>query len=166
MRGVRIASLVAQMVQSLPAVWETRVQFLGQEIPWRRTWQTTPVILPGKSHGRRSLAVYSPWGPKESDTTEATSLSLSRMNDRNEQRPFKKNWTAEHTECPGVQEEPCKDALNVSRLQLSQTCCQPAVGPWLGHFHCQLEHTTRQLWLSALFGDLLELYTRNLALPL
>ena len=64
MRGVRIASLVAQMVQSLPAVWETRVQFLGQEIPWRRTWQTTPVILPGKSHGWRSLAVYSPHVPK------------------------------------------------------------------------------------------------------
>ena len=30
----------------------------------------TPVLLPGKSHGRRSLAGYSPWGCKESDTTE------------------------------------------------------------------------------------------------
>ena len=33
MRGVRIASLVAQMVQSLPAAWEIQVQFLGQEDP-------------------------------------------------------------------------------------------------------------------------------------
>ena len=31
-------------------------------IPWRRKWQPTPVFLPGKSHGQRSLAGYSPWG--------------------------------------------------------------------------------------------------------
>ena len=37
---------------------------------WRRQWQPTPVLLPGKSHGRRSLVGYSPWGCKESDTTE------------------------------------------------------------------------------------------------
>ena len=40
------------------------------KIPWRRKWQPTPVFLPGKSHGRRSLAGYSPWGFKESDMTE------------------------------------------------------------------------------------------------
>ena len=46
----------------------------------RRKWQPTPVLLPGKSHGRRSVAGYSPWGRKESDTTERlhfTSLHLS-----------------------------------------------------------------------------------------
>ena len=32
-----------------------------QKIPWRRKWQTTAVFLPGKSHGDRSLAGYSPW---------------------------------------------------------------------------------------------------------
>ena len=37
---------------------------------WRRTWQPTPVLLPGKSHGWRSLGGYSPWGYKESETTE------------------------------------------------------------------------------------------------
>ena len=37
---------------------------------WRRKWQPTPVFLPGKSHGQRSLGGYSPWGRKESDTTE------------------------------------------------------------------------------------------------
>ena len=42
-------------------------------IPWRRAWQSTPVILPGESHGQRSLAGYSPWGRTESDTTEVTS---------------------------------------------------------------------------------------------
>ena len=34
------------------------------KIPWRRRWQPTPVFLPGKSHGQRSLAGYSPWGCK------------------------------------------------------------------------------------------------------
>ena len=34
--------------------------------------QPTPVLLPGESHGQRSLAGYSPWRLKESDTTEAT----------------------------------------------------------------------------------------------
>ena len=37
---------------------------------WRRKWQPTPVLLPGKSHGRRSLVGYSLWGHEESDTTE------------------------------------------------------------------------------------------------
>ena len=41
-----------------------------REIPWRRKWQLTPVFLPGKFHGHRSLVGYSPWGLKESVTTE------------------------------------------------------------------------------------------------
>ena len=42
-------------------------------MPWRRKWQPTPVFLPGKSHGQRSLEGYSPWGHKESDRTERPS---------------------------------------------------------------------------------------------
>ena len=38
--------------------------------PRRRQWHPTPVLLPGKSHGWRSLVGCSPWGHKESDTTE------------------------------------------------------------------------------------------------
>ena len=38
----------------------------------RRKWQPTPVFLPGKSHGPRSLVGYSPWGRKELDTMEHT----------------------------------------------------------------------------------------------
>ena len=37
-----------------------------------RQWHPTPVLLPGKSHGQRSLVGCSPWGRTESDTTEAT----------------------------------------------------------------------------------------------
>ena len=40
------------------------------KIPGRRKWQSTPVLLPGKFHGQRSLAGYCPWGRKESDMTE------------------------------------------------------------------------------------------------
>ena len=45
-----------------------------EEIPWGRKWQPTPVCMPGKSHGQRSLMGYSLWGPKESDTTERLSM--------------------------------------------------------------------------------------------
>ena len=44
--------------------------FWVERIPWRRNWQPTPVLLPGKFHGQRNLVGYSPWGHKESDTTE------------------------------------------------------------------------------------------------
>ena len=39
---------------------------------WSKKWEPTSVFLPGESHGQRSLAGYSPWGHKESDTTEVT----------------------------------------------------------------------------------------------
>ena len=42
------------------------------KIPWRRRWQPTPVSLPGKSHGQRRLAGYSPWGHKRVGHTLAT----------------------------------------------------------------------------------------------
>ena len=42
------------------------------KISWTRKGQPTPVFLPGESCGQRSLADYSPWGCKESDTTEVT----------------------------------------------------------------------------------------------
>ena len=41
-----------------------------KKITWRRKWQPTPVLLPEKFHGLRSLVGYSPWGRKESDMTE------------------------------------------------------------------------------------------------
>ena len=40
------------------------------KIPWRRAWQPTPVLLPGESHGQKSLAGYSAWGHTKSDMTE------------------------------------------------------------------------------------------------
>ena len=52
--------------------YEMWVQSLGQEDPWTKAWQPTPVFLPGESHGQRSLKGYSLWGRKELDMTEAT----------------------------------------------------------------------------------------------
>ena len=44
------------------------------KIPWNRKRQPAPVFVPGKSHGQRSLADYSPWDQKELDTTERMHL--------------------------------------------------------------------------------------------
>ena len=44
---------------------------------WRKQWHPTPVLLPGKSHGRRSLIGCSPWGRWASDTTERLHFHFS-----------------------------------------------------------------------------------------
>ena len=71
------ASLVAQMVKNLPVMQETRVWSLGREDPLEKGMATHSNILAWRIHGRRSLAGYSPWGPKESGTAERLTLSLS-----------------------------------------------------------------------------------------
>ena len=65
-----MASLVAQTIKHLSAMQETRVRSLGWEDALEKEMAATPVFLPGKSHGSRSLVGYRPWGRKESDTTE------------------------------------------------------------------------------------------------
>ena len=61
-----------------PACQRRSLKRCGSGLPWvgkifwRRAWQPTPVFLSGESHGQRSLTGYSPWGHKESETTEAT----------------------------------------------------------------------------------------------
>ena len=69
-------SLVAKMVNHLPAMREIWVWSLGWEDPWRRKWQPTPVFLPGESHGRRNLVGYSPWRSQRVGHDWTTSLSL------------------------------------------------------------------------------------------
>ena len=59
------------MVKHLSTMRETQVRSLSLgRFSWRRKWQPTPVLLPGKLHGLRSLVGYSPWGHKESDMSE------------------------------------------------------------------------------------------------
>ena len=47
------------------------------DLLWRRQWHPTPVLLPGKSHGQRSLVGCSPWGLWELDTTERLHFHFS-----------------------------------------------------------------------------------------
>ena len=56
-------------IQSI-AIGHLSSLFLEHSFTLNRKWQSTPVLLPGKSHGQRSLVGYSPWGRKELDTTE------------------------------------------------------------------------------------------------
>ena len=51
--------------------------YVSGAVEWRRQWHPTPVLLPGKSHGWRSLVGCSPWGCEESDTTERLHFHLS-----------------------------------------------------------------------------------------
>ena len=61
---------MAQTVKNLPTMQETQVQSLGQEDPLEKAMATHSSILPGEPHGQKSLADYSLWGWKESDTAE------------------------------------------------------------------------------------------------
>ena len=64
------ASLVDQMVKNLPEISKTRVWSQVRKISWKKAWQPTPVFLPGESHEQSSQVGYSPWGHKETYTTE------------------------------------------------------------------------------------------------
>ena len=72
-----LSSLVAQIVKNLPAMRTPGFCPWVGKIPQRRAWQPTPVLLPGKSHGRRSLIGCSPWGHEELDMTEQLHFHFS-----------------------------------------------------------------------------------------
>ena len=62
----------AQWVKNLPAVQETQFNLWVGKLPWRRSWQPTPVFLTRESHGQKNQEGYSPQGHKDSDMTEVT----------------------------------------------------------------------------------------------
>ena len=59
--------------------WSLAWRILSTTFVWRRKWQPTPVFLPGKSHGWKSLVGYSSWGHKESNTTKWLHLLACEM---------------------------------------------------------------------------------------
>ena len=71
-------ALVAQVVRICLQCRRPRFDPWVGKIPWRKECLPTPVFLPGESHGRRSLAGYSPWGCRESDMTERPTLSKTQ----------------------------------------------------------------------------------------
>ena len=68
-----------KLASNLKTAVDNRVSFKGfvRENKWRRQWHPTPVLLPGKSHGQRSLVGCSPWGRYKSDTTEQLPFHFS-----------------------------------------------------------------------------------------
>ena len=74
-----------------------------RKIPWRRAWQHTSVFLSGKFHEQRSLAGYSPWSHKESDTTERLSTQACQHRHKKEPRIVLKQdskvWMENILEC-------------------------------------------------------------------
>ena len=73
---VRIKSILTLYCTLL--VCNSIMTFKSTYITLRRKWKPTPVLLPGKFHGQRSLVGYGPWGCKESDPTERLH-SLTRI---------------------------------------------------------------------------------------
>ena len=70
-------------------VQETQVCSDIRKIPWKRKWQPTPVFLPGKSHGQRNLAGYSPWIPKRLGHDLATTLKKKKKERKKEKHHFR-----------------------------------------------------------------------------
>ena len=71
---------MARTVKRLPAMWETQVRSLGLgRSPGEGNGSPLQYSCLEKSHGQRSLVGYSPWGPKESDTTERLQFLISRQ---------------------------------------------------------------------------------------
>ena len=64
------ASLVAQKVKNLPAMWETWVLSQGWKNPWRRAWQPTPGFLPGESPGTEEPGGLQSMGSQRVSMTE------------------------------------------------------------------------------------------------
>ena len=66
---------MAQTVKHLSTMWEIQARSLGQEDPLDKEMAIHSSTIAWKSHGQRSLVGYSPWGRKESDTTERLYLT-------------------------------------------------------------------------------------------
>ena len=73
------------MLSVIHNTWYKFVFIICSTCNWRRQWHPTPVLLPGESHGWRSLVGCGPWGREESDTTEQLRFhfSLSRIGEGN-----------------------------------------------------------------------------------
>ena len=76
MQGVQVCCLVRELRSHMPHRKKKKKMHLEGQF-WRRRWHPTPVLLPGKSHGRRSLVGCRPWGREESDRTERLHFHFS-----------------------------------------------------------------------------------------
>ena len=104
-----------------PATQETWVQSLGWEDPLEKGMATTPVFLPGESHGQTSLVGNSPWGHRELDTTAVASQgSKTRVNKQ------ALGTEAENKPDPHRPSLPCVVAVNKPQVLPSSVTCLPS----------------------------------------
>ena len=78
----KLINILLYRIQRLGLPWWLRWQRFCLQCrrpgfdPWKREWQPTPVFLPGKSHGQRSLMGYSPWGRKRLGNSWVTNIHI------------------------------------------------------------------------------------------
>ena len=115
---------------------ETQVQSLGQEDPWRKKWQPTPVILPGKSWGQKSLVGYSPWGLKELDMTERLSTHTESKKKKKKQNKWNISLSYHQNAHP-----------ESKLIQRAQKCLLGSMSNWwLFGVGCRDQDTTEQFY--------------------
>ena len=68
--GLKLNIQKTKLASSPITSWQIDGETVADFIFGGSKWQSTPILLPGKSHGQRSLVGYSPWGREELDTTE------------------------------------------------------------------------------------------------
>ena len=110
------ASLGAQLVKNLPAMWRPGFDPWVGKIPWRLP---TPVFWPGEFHG-----LYNPWGCKKLDMTERLSLTL---HSHSSWIDFLNLWMSQSKESPSsfqtITEEPGKSVMPITAVTLDEKCC-------------------------------------------
>ena len=101
-------------------------------VPWRRKWHPTPVFLPGEFHGQSSLAGYSPWSCKESDTTEQLT----------------------HDDCEDSSQSVCQPGVFPRNRPSSFSCMKETVRQILFHYSGEGHHDCARRSLSSSWAAL------------
>ena len=128
-----------------------------RKIPWRRKWKPAPVILPTECHGQRSLVGYSPWGCKESDTTEGLNTHTAHTWRKGVglQRLVFFKCTVLFARWLGIPIKPAEwkkhtwGYLSVSLSLKNSTCMNPLVVQWLG-----LQALLPRAWVQSMAWEL------------
>ena len=90
------------MVKYLPTMQETSVRSLGWEDPLEKRIATHSSILAWRIHGQRSLVGYSPWGCKQSDTTERLTRRKTENIIMSKRQNIQINSTVNYIQYPGI----------------------------------------------------------------
>ena len=126
---------MVQLVKSLPATWETQVEFLVGKISWRRKWQPIAVFLPGEFHRQRSLVGSQRVGH---DWETNTTLGLGEMEVRTKSSPHYKLSSVQSLSRVSLFATPwtaaCQASLSITNsrsllklMSISSQWCHPAI---------------------------------------